>query len=63
MEFRWFCKQKDEDFETNDGELLFADGNFLPEKGRPHYDSEQIEAGGCFGGGPGRRDICVTETI
>ena len=59
MEFRWFCKQKDEVFlmdPDNDGGYLFADGIFLSEIGRSPYESHHLFSGGCFGKGPGMKE-------
>ena len=57
MEFRWFCKQKDEVFlmdPHNDGGYLFADGIFLSEIGRSPYESHHLISGGCFGMNEGK---------
>ena len=64
MEFRWYCKQKTENFPTNPNnveERLFENGSFLPKKKitQSEIDANKDEIGlafqngGCFGRGPG----------
>ena len=66
MEFRWYCKQKDEFFPMNpddEEERLFENGSFLPRKRilQSEIDKNRIDFetafqdGGCFGRGPGNQ--------
>ena len=60
MEFRWYCKQKIEQFPMdpkNETERLFEHGSFLSNQEVSHSEREN-GSGGCFGTGPGEKEVC-----